>query len=135
MGADRGLADGLDIVRAWLVTWEWASDRAPVEDKDRIAAVLNSRLSAERVKEIVEILYVNATYSLSERLGYASREWFNPYPAQFGMTPGEVTCGHNPWLYARIVDQLQVERDEAGEEKLTWQPPSRPRPPTAPPRR
>ena len=122
-------------MRAWLVTWEWAIARAPVEDKVRIAAVLNSRLSAERVREIVEILYVNATYSLLERLGYANRKQFNPYPAQFGWTAGEVTCGHNPWLYARIVDQIQAERDEAGGEKLTWQPPSRPRPPTAPPRR
>ena len=122
-------------MKAWLVTREWAGDCAAAEEKDRIVAVLNSRLSAERVREIVELLYVNATYSLSERLEYANRKQFNPYPAQFGWTAGEVTCGHNPWLYARIVDQLQIERDEAGEEKLTWQPPSRPRPPTAPPRR
>ena len=107
-------------MKAWLVTREWAGDCAAAEEKDRIVAVLNSRLSAERVREIVELLYVNATYSLSERLEYANGKQFNPYPAQFGWTTGEITCGHNPWLYGRRVDGIRIEQDEDGSERLSW---------------
>jgi hypothetical protein len=46
------------------------------------------------------------------------------YPAQFGILNnvpwgGEITCGHNPWLLARLVDDLTVEADADGKERAT----------------
>jgi hypothetical protein len=110
-------------MKAWLVTWEWCGDHAKVEDN--IAAILNSRLSGEHVREIVELLYVNSQYSPSERLRYANGKKFkNPYPAKFGtvegvLFEGEIICGHNPYLHARRVDNCHV-IGEGGDEKLTW---------------
>ena len=109
-------------MKAWLVTWEWCGDHAKVEDN--IAAILNSRLSGKRVREIVELLYVNSQYSPGERLRYANGKKFNPYPAQFGTLgrvpkEGEIFCGHNPYLHARRVDDCRVEGDGV-EETLTW---------------
>ncbi|HEV7395059.1 MAG TPA: hypothetical protein VGN86_01005 [Pyrinomonadaceae bacterium] len=54
---------------AWLVTWEWEGNHARV--KNSIAAILNYRRSSEQVREIVELIYANETYSLSGRLTYA----------------------------------------------------------------
>lgn len=87
----------VESMKAWLVTWEWCGDHAQVEDN--IAAVLNSRLSGKRVREIVELLFVNSQYSPSERLRYANSKKSNPYPARFGMLgrvpwEGEIFCGH-----------------------------------------
>jgi hypothetical protein len=92
--------------------------------EDNIAAILNSRLSGKRVREIVELLYVNSQYSLSERLRYANGKKFNPYPAQFGTLErvpweGQIICGHNPYLYARRIDDCRVV-GEGVEETLTW---------------
>jgi len=33
---------------------------------------------------------------------------------------GEITCGHNPYLRARLVDDLTVERHEDGKEEVKW---------------
>jgi hypothetical protein len=55
-------------MKAWLVTWEWVGDHAKRGDK--IAAVLNSRLSESKVKEIVEFLYLTDWYSISEKVSY-----------------------------------------------------------------
>jgi hypothetical protein len=49
----------------------------------------------------------------------------NPYPATFGTLDGvpwdsEVRCGHNPFLFARRVDDLTIETDVNGNEKATW---------------
>jgi hypothetical protein len=101
-------------MKAWLVTWEWYGDNAKVEDN--IAAILDSRLSGKRVRWIVELLYVNSQYILSERLHYAGRK-FNPYPAR--LEDGEIFCGHNPYLHARRVDDCHVV-GEPGNEKLIW---------------
>ena len=95
-----------------------------------VAAVLNYRRSSETVRQIVEILYVNAQYSLAERIAWAGKK-FNPYPAEFSelerrVWEGEITCGLNPWLWARLVDDLHVEIDEDGRERLLWT--ERPRP-------
>ena len=111
------------------MTWEWIGDHAAVPDK--VAAILNPRLSEERVRETVEFLFANASYTLSERLGYASNRRFNPYPARFGALTGipwrgQVICGHNPWLFARKVDGVDVVENEDGDEVLVWS--ERPRP-------
>ena len=108
---------------AWLVTWEWTGDHAKVENK--IAAILNYRLLGENVRRIVELLYANNQYTLSERIAYAKNKKTNPYPARFDVInrkpwAGRIYCGHNPHLYARLVDDLVIKIDENGDEIPTW---------------
>lgn len=110
-------------MKAWLVTWDWAGEHARVEEP--IAAIINPRTSAERAREMVEWIYVNSEYSLSERMQYANNRKFNPYPARLGSLEGVtwdgyIECGANPWLYARKVSDLQVTDDGNGNQKLTW---------------
>lgn len=107
-------------ITAWLVTWDSAAEE---DSKQRIAAILNPHWSARRVRELVEIIYVNSCYSISERIGYAKNRSFNPYPAQFSgfsgiKWEGQITCGHNPWLFARMVDNLTTAPND--EAKVTW---------------
>jgi hypothetical protein len=104
-------------MKAWLVTWEWVSDHAKRDDK--IAAVLNSRLSESRVKKLVEFLYANDSYAVSEKMAVAQRRRDNPYPAK--VERGVITCGHHPFLQARLVDDLRVEYDGHGmETAIAW---------------
>ena len=108
---------------AWLITWEWMGNHAKVDNE--VAAILNYRFSGEKVRQIVDLSYVNSQYSLRERIAYAKNKQDNPYPAQFhrlGGVPwlGRIHCGHNPYLYARLVDNLCVNVNNEGEEELTW---------------
>jgi hypothetical protein len=116
MTPGRTLSDGRTV---WLVTWEWAGDHA--EPEERVAAILNRRVPAERVREIVELLYANEYLSLSERAAVALNPKKRPYPARFGSASGlvwdgEILCGHNPWLRAR---QVRLQTDVPGE--VTWE--------------
>ena len=109
-----------DIIymKAWLITWEWIGDAVAVADK--VAAILNPRWSCERVTGIVEFLYVKRYSTASELAAYAGRQARNPYRAERDFSSG-ITCGHNPSLHARIVDDLQVsENAETGIETITW---------------
>jgi hypothetical protein len=110
--------------KAWLVTWEWASDSAKRDDK--VAAVFSPHLGAKRVGDFIEFLYMTECSSLSEQMDYALRKVQNPYPARLGTTPegnpwaGDITCGHHPFLFARLVDELAIERNTEGREVATW---------------
>jgi len=125
-------------IKAWLVTWEWIGDHAKRDDK--VAAILNPRLSGKRVREFVELFYLNTFYSLGERIAYTVNKKENPYPARFmdiGGVPwtGAIYCGDNPFLIARLVDDLAVERDGHGEETATWKDRHKPNPASYRPRR
>jgi len=110
-------------ITAWLITWEWAGDHARRED--RIAGILSSRLTAEQIKEIVETIYANEFYTYRERIAFAKDRKANPYPATFDDIDGipwqgRIRCGHNPWLEARLVDNLLVLQGANGDEELSW---------------
>ena len=118
-------------IAAWLVTWEAMGRNAEAAIKDPVAAVLDPRLPGRRVAAVMELLYANAAYSLDERLDLVRYRRGNPYPARFDAIDGapwegHITCGHHPFLEARLVDALRVERDESGQERLLWN--DRPRP-------
>jgi hypothetical protein len=114
---DRGRA-------AWLVTRHWVADHPKWE----VVAIFSPRLGGVRVREFVELIYVTGGYfALSEQLSMMwPRHGRTPYPAKFGQTKegdpweGEILCGHDPYLRARLVDDLTVERDADGKETTNW---------------
>jgi hypothetical protein len=117
-------------IRAWLVTWE--SARADALPRQRVAAVLDPRLSGRRVLEIVELLYANASYDPSEMIASAKRRKNSPYKAQFGSLhgatwEGHISCGGGPWLEARHVRNLRAEEDAKGQEQFVWEEEERPK--------
>lgn len=110
-------------ITAWLVTWEWIGNHT--KRKDKIAAILNWRLSPKRVAEIIEIIYANEFYTLEERLAIAKNKTANPYQTRYDDIQGipwegRLFCGHNPFLEARLVDNLYVVKDNEGNQKLIW---------------
>jgi len=122
---------------AWLITWNHSGNHEQMGDT--IAAILNYSLPAEEVREMMELLYVNKYASLSERLAYARDRKNNPYPAESDTTDGVsvntgITCGHNPWLYARIVENIILNIAVDGKESLAWKECERPEPPVVTPR-
>lgn len=108
--------------RAWLITW--GGTPHTIGNKERVVAILDSRISSERVRDYVELIYASAEYSLMERVLYAKKR-FNPYPARYLPIEGVpwrglIGCGSNPWLEARHVANVQVVVDSNGDERLQW---------------
>jgi len=111
-------------MKAWLITWENAGEHAKVLDK--IAGLLNPRWPATRVAHVVEFLYARARYNIQEMAHqYAKFGCSRPYKAEIG--PWEiVSCGHDPYLEARKVTNLEVVVDPATEmETISWTEPAR----------
>lgn len=109
-------------IKAWLVTWEHSGAHA--KPRRRIAMVINSRRTPERVREIVELLYINETASPGELVLWAAGK-HNPFPARFGEVEGvayegEITCGRNPYLRARRVEGLHFVGEGGSEDQVKW---------------
>jgi hypothetical protein len=105
--------------RAWLVTLE-STDKPP-----QVISVFRAQRSAEFVRDYVEQYYIDTFYSLQEKLLYAQSRKNNPYPATFDRLDGiswqgRITCGHNPYLYARLVLKLRVQSSPQGD-RLVWE--------------
>ena len=108
-------------MNAWLITWDWMGDAAAVTDE--VAAILNPRYSPERIAGILEFLYAKRNSTASELATYAGCPARNPYRSERQFS-GSITCGHNPWLYGRIVHELSVSKDEkTGIETIAWKEP------------
>lgn len=110
-------------MKAWLITWEWAGEHAAVVD--RIAGLVSPRFAATRVRQIVELLYARAQYTIEEMALFVRKPQLAPYKA-LDEGGGQIVCGHNPFLYARKVTELVVVRDDQrGVETVRWKDPIR----------
>ena len=104
------------------MTRHWVADYPKWE----VAAIFSPRIGGLRVRKFVEVINVTSGYfTLSEQL---SMMWprRTQYAARLGQTKegdpweGEVLCGDDPYLHARRVDDLIVERDADGHERAVW---------------
>lgn len=110
--------------RAWFITWE------PINQDNRkgynVVTILNYRVSDNTVKKILEQLYVDQTFFPSERIAYTKSKKSKSHLVQFDEINGiswwgRMTCGHNPYLYARQVCNIRVKEDENGKEFFEWE--------------
>jgi len=104
---------------AWIVTWDWMGDHAKVDEEKCFVTVLNYRWSNERVRDLLEQLYIALNYSPWDKTAVAKTKKNNPYPAKV-ISSREIHCGHNPLLRARRVRNLKVVLDVDGKQKLDW---------------
>lgn len=109
-------------MKAWLITLEGTST------PKKVISILPPRTPSKRVREHVEQLYVDQFLSPSERLEYLKDKSSITYPAesnQFNNQPDSglvsITCGHNPWLTARPVQNLKIKKDINGVDEFTWE--------------
>lgn len=96
-----------------MITWEGTN---PTE---RVAAILHYRTNDKCVSAIVELLYALQGASVEELAAYARKPTSNPY--RVTTEENGFACGHNPHLYARMVDKLRVETDAGtGVQTISW---------------
>ncbi len=109
-------------VNAWLITWERMGDYAAVEDP--LIAILSHRLGYSRVAEFVKWTWASATLTPEEWLaGMRHRRFaYEPQPERIGGVPwaGDMSCGHNPFVWARLVRNARTEGSSA-ERELCWE--------------
>ena len=103
--------------RAWLITWENATT-----GELSIGLILPGDTEPERVKWLVQELYIAQTASDPEKLDSAlGRRVADPAKVARSKSGNiQITCGHNPYLRARLVEGLSHKPDEDGAETLVW---------------
>ena len=108
-------------MKAWIITW----DNAQGTGDDSVVMVLNGRMGTKRVRWYVEMMYIEKMSSDAEKYDSArpKKRRRIAFPAEETRTingEAHIHCGHNPWLFARLVDDLRVEIDDDGVEMLKW---------------
>ena len=108
-------------MNAWLLTWEGTEGPALLPD-NKIVAILSGRLSAKSVELIVDVLYTRCVLTADELAYLAHKRKAREKQFKSPSTPlDRFIYGHNPWIYARQVTDLVVERDEDQHlEHVSW---------------
>jgi len=116
-------------MRAWLITWEWIGNHAAVTAP--FITILTARKSQSTVADFVEQYYLLASCSAGEIAYFANRPSKLPYrPSRSEIINGvphgdRIICGHNPYIYARLVSSLIIKTDnKKGLEVISWREPS-----------
>ena len=110
---------------AWLITWEHANSENS-NTSGQVIAIRDGRSSSKKIKDFVEQHYIAVNYSLFEKMHYSSHRKDNPYTAEYIPLPdgvgwlARIHCGHNPFIYARLVRNLRLYDDDEGGIVLDW---------------
>ncbi len=115
-------------MKAWLITWDWIGDHAAVDNL--LVAIFTSRRTDKWVAEFLEQFYLAFSCTARDMAYYANRKKKIPYKANTPMIINDIphgnriTCGDNPWLYARVVRDLNIKSDiDEDYEIISWKEP------------
>ena len=108
---------------AWLVTWEGSA--VPKQQRKRIVSILDFRYSDARILAHVEQLYADHFYSLHEKINFARKKAETLYRAECPSISGfpwgeQITCGEDPYLFARRVRNLVLHTSSGTADALAW---------------
>src|SRR5258708_6583564 len=106
--------------KAWII--KWSSFRSLADNK--VIAILNSRISSERIQKTVQQLYISFKYSPLDMINHFN----DPPPILFAESKNgfrwlySFSCGEDdPFLDARLVRNLYVVLADDGSEKVRWE--------------
>jgi hypothetical protein len=107
-------------MNAWLVTWEWMGQHAAVEKP--LIAILDRRIGYARISDFVRWTYASSLSAYDWLDALKTRRFaYEPVRGTVGGIPCdfEMSCGHNPWVFARLVKNVRVQGNGDGA-KLCW---------------
>jgi hypothetical protein len=110
-------------VKAWVLYWEvQPGGPVPIARDHEVVAILPPYWGVDRVRDVLERLYLERSMTPSELLRWRNRG-SSPYPSKCSayvhrvqVADLEFYCGHNPILKARKVKQLMA----VNEHELAW---------------
>ena len=112
--------------RAWIITLEGTSR------PEEVIGILSARKGGRTIKEYVEWLYALLNYSPAMHFCLANKgNSLNPFQANFATTstgvPVEtiIFCGDNPFLVARLANDIEMIDPASEEPILKWTDPDR----------
>jgi hypothetical protein len=99
-------------MKAWLLTWEGTNSMVRASNR-KIIAILSARCTPSSVETLVDTIYCRSIYSAHEMAGLANRRKSRRH--QFRHLKSNLHrfyYGGNPCIFARVVSDLNVVRDE-----------------------
>lgn len=119
---------GQKFRRLWLIFWNSIDDPVNLSTNQLVQA-FDPRASETRIIQFLTDFYSSSKYSARELAYFATRKKANPYAAHPIVDSASrlkgYHCGHDPWLEARLCQQIVVHTPEMGKVSVSWSQDSR----------
>lgn len=108
-------------MNAWLLTWEGTAGPALIPE-NKIVAILSSRRKSTVIEEFVDLIYSRSVDSAYDMALFANKRKARQHAYKHTYsTSMRLFYGRNPCIFARVVCDLTVQRDETREiERIRW---------------
>ena len=113
-------------MNAWLLTWEGTEPKTIFDNDNKIVTILSGRMSSKSVELLVYVLYTRCLWTAGDISYFANRrkEREKHYKPIYANHRRGFCYGSNPWIYARQVTELVIEKNEEdGLEHISWKEP------------
>ncbi len=107
---------------AWLVAWEGSEQRLARIAGPRILAFVDARKGVGAIREMIFAIYLAAGSLMPEEKLYYSLTVEGRRILRRDDTSC-LRCGLNPYVTARLVDDIEVEKREDGARVVRWKQP------------
>ena len=109
-------------MNAWLITWEGTDKK--LNDSNKIVGVVSSRCSSKNIENLIDFLYQRTIFNVGEMTYFANRKSARKKMNRSLLsTESRIFYGNNPYLFARLVENLSVVEKEYTE-IITWTEPA-----------
>ncbi len=108
-------------MKAWLLTWEGTSGPALVSER-KIVSIISARRTSSWISVNADLLYCRSVDSAYDAILLANRPSLREYQYRhLYSNSARIVYGRNPCIYARLVSNCMVERDEVRMvERVRW---------------
>lgn len=111
-------------MNAWLLTWEGTEPETIFDNDNKIVTILSGRMSSKSVEQIVYVLYTRCLRTAGDLSYLANRRKERERLYIYSKHRRGFLYGSNPWIYARRVTDLVIEKDENKQfEHISWKEP------------
>ena len=111
-------------MNAWLLTWEGTEPETIFDNDNKIVTILSEPMSSKSVEFIVYVLYTRCLWTAGDLSYCANRRKEREKLYIYAKHRRGFYYGSNPWIYARQVTDLVIEKDEEdGLEHISWKEP------------
>ena len=107
---------------AWIIYWNYAEKKF---DQSHIIAIFDSRNSNRCIESFIIHHYLAHQGTLEEKVYFSSHIKEYPYKVEYEKIngvkwSGSMSCGHNPFITARIVRNLCLSYKDKDDEIIHW---------------
>lgn len=105
--------------KVWLIEW-CSTNNSPSPTGNDFIGIYDGRVDYRFIAKLIEFYYATFNYTKSEMsCSFCGNAKKTIYPALIGNYVGKMSCGNNPFISARLVENIVIDGDNINYDEIS----------------